>query len=540
MTALTGITSVATTGIFTKTTHGLVAGQAVVPAANVLDSFLTVGTVYYVTATNLAANTFSLGKASAPTTVLTGTTNDTNLTLNLMVLTVATRGSVNGFAAAAHADKTPVFASKVKHVIHIGDSTVQGVDSSSPSQASDSWSSRAGRTLADRMGGQVAKSWPQWSNTNIDVADGVYTFNGTALPVGVNNYYDVGWEGAFVFSSGTANNLVWTRPPGERVQAVDIFWVDWDATGAQWSYSLDGGSTWVDNPVASIYASGIAPLRRTRIACNDPTDIRVRAATAAGTAKTIVMSNVPLTTWTVYPYAGITEGVHWANLGHLTVKLRTTLSTRSVADGVANGTTTVSSATAAFVSADANSAIYVNGVAYTISSVTDSTHVVLSGTVSTATGVRLSIMQGSGTGDWMAQFLGHHGAWFPDLVIIGPYTNDMAAFTTTGTDGDFNMYGDMLQFLYDKIHPVADILFVAPHERSDVTAGAQTTYRATMHTIAAANNAAIFDIYDAFSAYGYTGYTAVNTAGYMADVVHFSQLGHNWVGAQFARGMAML
>lgn len=533
---LTGVTSVATTGIFTKTAHGLLAGQIVIPASGVLDSFLTVGTAYYVSATNLAANTFSLA-TTAGGTVLTGTTNDTNLTLNLYGQLTVTRG-INGTAAVSHADKAPVYATKVKTVVHLGDSTVEGTNG--VVDAYDGWTLRAARALSDRMGGVVGQSWPMWRTAGIDLVNQEYSFSVGGVAA-TNNSYDVGYNGALVFAGSSASTITWTRPAGVRVQAIDVGWIDYAAAGAQWSYSLDGGSTWTTNPVTSIYSSGKGLLRRTRIACNDPTTFVIRAADSAGTSKTIVLPWVPLTTWTVYPYPQITEGVHWANLGFGGVKLRSLLYARAVTDGVTNGTTTLTSVTAVFVANDVNSTIYVNGVAYTIASRTNATTVVLSGSPATATGVRLTILQGSGTGDWMANFLGHHGSWFPDLVVIGPFSNDAIDAGTNG-DGNYNVYGDMLQFLITGIQPVADILLIAPHERdtSGVTGALQANYRATMHTIATANNVAILDLYDAFAAYGFTGYTAVNGGGYMADGVHFNYKGNNWIGAHLTRGLGML
>lgn len=535
--AMTGVTSVASTGIFTKTAHGLQAGQIVIPAAGVLDSFLVVGTAYYVSATNLAANTFSLA-ATPGGAVLTGTTNDTSLTLTLYgVLTVATRGSVNGSAAVSHADQAPVYATKVKTVVHIADSVGEGTDNQVPKQANDGWTLRAARMLSDRMGGLVAQSWPLWRSNALVQPHQEYTLSGTATPA-TNQTFDVGWEGALIWTAGTGNGFTWTRPPGERVQAIDFAWVDYGAAGAQWSYSWDGVA-WIDNPIASIYSSGKGILRRTRIACNDPATFRVRAATAAGTAKTQVWPLVPVTTWRAYPSAAITEGVHWANLGHAGVKLRSILNARVVHDCVTDGAGGLSSASAAFVANDVNSYIFVNGVQTTIATRTNGTTATSTAALAAGSGQRLTILQGSGTGDWMANFFGHQGGWFPDLVIIGPYDNDIVN-GGTGGDGDYDFYGDLLQWLYTQISPVADVLFIAPAESGSQPSGLQASYRSVMHTIAAANNAALLDLYDAFSAYGYTGYAAVNAGGFMQDAIHFDYKGNNWMGSHLKRVLEMI
>jgi len=63
----------------------------------------------------------------------------------------------------------------------------------------------------------------------------------------------------------------------------------------------------------------------------------------------------------------------------------TTVPDRSGADGVGNGTTTFTSATAAFVAGDAGTKIRINGVIYTIASVTNGTTVVLGSALASGT-----------------------------------------------------------------------------------------------------------------------------------------------------------
>ncbi len=151
------------------------------------------------------------------------------------------------------------------------------------------------------------------------------------------------------------------------------------------------------------------------------------------------------------------------------------------------------------------------------------------------TGQRLTILQGSGTGDWMAQFLGHHAALFPDLAIIGTIVNDLP-------DNEPDSYGDLLQWLITKLQPVSDILLIAPHEisTSAASSGVQAAYRTVMHAIAATNNVAILDLYDAFATYGFTGNAALTTGGYLQDTTHFNYKGNNWIGAHLARVLEMI
>jgi lysophospholipase L1-like esterase len=451
--------------------------------------------------------------------------------------TVNVDGGINGTARSSHADKAEIIRSKVRRVMHIGDSVAEGVTTST-TVAGDGWSVRAARVVSKRLGGEIGQMWPMWRSTAISQVHQEYVLTGAAS-AGVAAY-DLGPYGGVVFTGGSGNGFVWTRPAGLTVQAVDILWVDYSSTSWDWQYSLDGGSTWVGNPItSSIYTSGTAKLRRSRIVCDNPTTIRVRAYNGSAN-KTIVLPYVPLTTWSTPPTTGVTEGVMWANLGAAGQKLRTLLNSRTVTDGVTNGTTTLTSATAAFVANDVGSTIYVNGAAYTISSRTNGTTVVLSGSPATATGVRLTIFQGDNTGDRMAQFLGHHGSTFPDLVICGPWDNDMGTSPTSNGDTNPDAMTDMLTYLVGKIQPVADVLLIAPHEDNTFSTSLQAQYRTAIHGVGTALNCAVLDLYDAFAAYGYTGYTAVNAGGFMYDSVHFSALGNQWMGSHLARVLGVV
>lgn len=534
---LTGVTSVATTGIFTKTAHGLVAGQMVMPTNNVLNSFLTVFTVYYVSATNLAANTFSLAATSGGS-VLTGTTNDTNLVIALSQLTVTTRGNVNGSAAVAHAVNAPLFATKVKTVFHAGDSVVDGSDSAA--LADDGWTIRTARSMSDRMGGLVAQSWPYWRSFPAAHREYSSVTNGGTILQATNNAGDCGWGGA-INQAGVATTgsvITWTRPAGVRVLALDFRFVDYGANATGFSYQVvdkNGvAGAWTNCPFSSIFSSGKGILRRLRIAVDDPVSFSWRSCNAAGTSKTVVFPFIPITTWAAYPSDQITEGVHWVNAGWAGKLLSGVLNARVVHDAVTDGSGGLTSATAAFVANDVSQYCFVNGTQTTIATRTNGTTATTAAALPAGTGQRLTILQGSATGDWMADFYGHHGSLFPDLVILGPFDNDLP-------NNEPDMYGDMFQWLITQIQPCADILLIAPYEfSSSASSGVQASYRAVLHTIAATNNVAILDLYDFLVAYGITGYSGMVTAGLLADLIHLNQKGNTMVGAQFTRVLSEL
>jgi hypothetical protein len=79
ITAVTGVTS---TDIFTKTAHGLVAGDVVVFSGLTGGANMISGHPYFVSATNLAANTFSVSKLAAGTPIHDLGTDVTAATVN--------------------------------------------------------------------------------------------------------------------------------------------------------------------------------------------------------------------------------------------------------------------------------------------------------------------------------------------------------------------------------------------------------------------------------------------------------------------------
>lgn len=91
--ALPTTTSVASTDIFTSTAHGMVAGDMVVFTALTGGAGLSINTVYFVIATNLAANTFMLSATAGGATI--------DHTTNVTAATVYTGTTVRVFSSGA-------------------------------------------------------------------------------------------------------------------------------------------------------------------------------------------------------------------------------------------------------------------------------------------------------------------------------------------------------------------------------------------------------------------------------------------------------
>lgn len=80
-TTLTSVSTTIASSLFNKTTHGLVAGDSVVPTGLVTTTGVTNGVVYYVSATGLTANVFRLAATSGGTAITLGGTTDAAVTI---------------------------------------------------------------------------------------------------------------------------------------------------------------------------------------------------------------------------------------------------------------------------------------------------------------------------------------------------------------------------------------------------------------------------------------------------------------------------
>lgn len=139
------------------------------------------------------------------------------------------------------------------------------------------------------------------------------------------------------------------------------------------------------------------------------------------------------------------------------------------------------------------------------------------------------------SGDNFALFDGDPGSLQPDLVILGPFTNDLL----TGS-GTYALYGTRLADLVNRFKPYCDVILVAFSEQNRGTSTDQATLRNWIHTTAQNLGVAYLDMYDAFAAQGIVGWTAANTEGYHGgptsnDPNHYGPLGHQEMASRFDR-----
>jgi lysophospholipase L1-like esterase len=115
----------------------------------------------------------------------------------------------------------------------------------------------------------------------------------------------------------------------------------------------------------------------------------------------------------------------------------------------------------------------------------------------------------------------------PDLVIA-MFSNDVAL-------NDITRFRNDLTKFVDRVRPYADVLLMNPYERGGSSPSAQSNYRATTASLAAAKNCGLLDLYQAYASAGATGYAQANGVGLMYDGAHPSQLGHNDISARVWR-----
>jgi hypothetical protein len=191
-----------------------------------------------------------------------------------------------------------------------------------------------------------------------------------------------------------------------------------------------------------------------------------------------------------------------------------------------------------------------------ITTFTDSTHVVISAAGSTvASGGIVTVVAATG---WNRLLEGDAASLVPDLVISGPWTNDMSQ-ATYGTAANVNAAnGFNLNIALNRWTAFANVLGVIPYEQGGAaldgtrsTSADQITYRAAQAAAyavrrnlaglfgASGNAAAQLNVYDAWAAEGNTGYAAANADGLIdtADVSGFHEgpQGHRDMAARISR-----
>ncbi len=203
--------------------------------------------------------------------------------------------AVAGHTTALHTHTTGMYGSKVglrkwrtstralKHIFCWGDSVTQGVGVSSKTV---SYVDALRNILRTDFNEEIHEGFQPifWLSSSAR-----YSSSGGWSNVGTtaSNLSPHGaTQNAIRSTNTTLRTVTWTRPTAVSVTQCIFYWVDDSTTtaGAKWSYSTDGGSVWTE---VSTTSPGTPTLQKTTVTgLSNPTDIRFRNASAAGTTYT--------------------------------------------------------------------------------------------------------------------------------------------------------------------------------------------------------------------------------------------------------------
>jgi lysophospholipase L1-like esterase len=141
-------------------------------------------------------------------------------------------------------------------------------------------------------------------------------------------------------------------------------------------------------------------------------------------------------------------------------------------------------------------------------------------------------------GDNFRQFQGAQGSIFPDLALIGPFTNDVIVGTWAGEVGSSAaaVYQTNLQAVVNALPASCDKVLIAHAEQPGRRIDEQANLRKQIHDVAEANGCAYFDLYDAWAADGMKGNDAVVSAGLMdSGNVHLNDFGYRDMASRLHR-----
>lgn len=171
--------------------------------------------------------------------------------------TLIVRRHVNGTTAAAHVTGDFIIRDKVRNTIGLGDSTAEGSVTSVTGEW-DAWQFRVRRILNERFGGSLGQGFvplyrkPQAYVNPVREWDLAGSWFGAAAATAP--YFCGPWDNYF----GTSSSAIatYTRPVRTNIGQIDVWYIVWPSanadSGTAWSYSTDGGATWIDNPQANV------------------------------------------------------------------------------------------------------------------------------------------------------------------------------------------------------------------------------------------------------------------------------------------------
>lgn len=260
------------------------------------------------------------------------------------------------------------------------------------------------------------------------------------------------------------------------IAQADLYFVD-NAGGGTFSYSTDGGTTWVDVPSTT---PAIATLRKVSIVTTLPSgNLKVRGASAAGVAHTMILVGVSLLN-TVAPTSGVI--VHNCAQDGMTVNATTVGGGQGILSGGASNLCLT---------------LYDNAGVSTHASLQPSLMIILLSN---------------------------------DFDLVANATITLAQYTANYQTliNRFAGYADLL------------LVNCFEQTARTANAAVQASCRAAVKAVAAANGVAVLDLYDAFAAEGDTGFAACLNDGLMVSFVHPTLEGHADMAGHITRALTRL
>ncbi len=204
-------------------------------------------------------------------------------------INVSHEHSVGMYGSRIGMNKWRMSTRNLKHIVCWGDSVTQGVGVDSKTR---SMTDGLRQILTNEMNEQVHEGfqpifWLTGATPSRYSTSGGWT---NVTGQSASNLSPHGINGSQIRSTNnTLRTITWTRPSHVECTRFYIYWVDDSTTtsGAKWSYSTDGGTTWTEVATTS---PGTPTFNATEVVLDpsehNPTDIRIRNADSAGTTWT--------------------------------------------------------------------------------------------------------------------------------------------------------------------------------------------------------------------------------------------------------------
>jgi hypothetical protein len=142
-------------------------------------------------------------------------------------------------------------------------------------------------------------------------------------------------------------------------------------------------------------------------------------------------------------------------------------------------------------------------------------------------------MRTNASGDNLAIFDSNGASIRPDLVFVGPFTNDVDTWSSANSTAYYNN----LVTIANRLKPYCNVVLVAMSEQNTRSVTNQQDLRNQVHQAAKDTGVVWLDMYDVLASMGLVGYAAANAEGLMSTVApdfHYSSAGCRLMASKMA------